>query len=345
MKKNLPLVSVVMPNYNTPEAFLRAAIDSVLEQTYTNIELIIVDDASTGNNVEVIRSYDDPRIVLLQNESNHHVAYSLNRGLDQVSGEYIARMDADDLCLPKRIEKQVRFLQRRSDIDVLCTQAEIFGDRRGVFATNLRSPESMKIALFLNCPIVNPSVMFRSSFIHDNALRYSTDLEYKAAEDYEFWSRCVSIGNLYEYPQVLLKYRTHSKQVSFSASKMQIENANHVRKGMLLALDIVPNAHETDIHYKFCTEETSPEISLKEIEGWTYKLLEKNKQYNVFHPWLFKQMILQHFFLIAVKSMLKKQVTLRQVMKSRLTLKALSPVYYLGYIKRYLYSKRLNRLS
>ena len=343
MKKDLPLVSVVMPNYNTPEPFLRAAIESVLGQTYTNIELIIVDDASTGNNVDIIQSYHDKRIVLVQNESNQHIAYSINRGFDLAKGQYIARMDSDDICLPKRIEKQVRFLQRRADIDVSCTQIEIFGDRKGVFATNIRDSEAMRIATFFNCPIANPSVMFRASFIHENALRFKTDLAYRSAEDYEFWSRCVSIGNIYEYPQALLKYRTHNKQVSFSASKMQIESANHVRKNMLFALGIVPDTHEMDIHYKFCTEEASGEISLKEIEDWAFKLLKSNKQYDVYHSKMFEQLVLEHFFLIAIKSLIKKQVTLQQVMKSRFTFKILSPLYYPKYLKRYLFSKRLNQ--
>ena len=108
---NDPLVSVVMANYNTPEEYLREAIESVLNQTYKNLEFIIVDDASTKNDIEIIRSYRDKRIVLLQNERNRKTAFSANRGLAKARGAFIARMDSDDICAPYRIEKQVGFFR------------------------------------------------------------------------------------------------------------------------------------------------------------------------------------------------------------------------------------------
>jgi len=343
MKNELPLVSVVMPNYNTPEVFLRAAIESILEQTYQNIEFIIIDDASTEDDVQIIKSYADDRIILIQNENNKHVSYTLNRGLEIARGTYIARMDSDDVSLPKRIAKQVRFLQKHSDIDVLATQAEIIGDRKGVFATNLKDAKAMKIAIFFNCPIVNPSVLFRATFINDNALRYRTDLEYKAAEDYEFWSRCVSLGQLYEYSQVLLKYRTHAKQVSSKSSTTQIDSANRVRKKMLAALGITPNTREMDIHYQFCTESILSNIALKDSEDWAMRLIAGNAKFGIFDTKRFNSKATQHFFIIAVKSLLAKEITLAQFIKCRLTVKALSPKYYASYINRYLYSRKLNR--
>ena len=343
MTNDLPLVSVVMPNYNTPEAYLRTAIESILKQTYRNIEFVIVDDASTGDDVQIILSYDDERIVLIQNDSNMHVAFSLNRGIAASKGEYIARMDADDVSLQRRIEKQVRFMQKRDDIDVLCAQAEMFGDRKGVFAPNLRDAEDMKIAIFFTCPIVHPSVMMRASFIRENSLEYRTDLKYKAAEDYEFWSKCVSAGRLYEYPGVLLKYRTHARQVTAESGSAQIGSANRVRKRMLKNLGIAVNQHETQVHYHFCTQSTSPDIALSEFENWARRLLAGNAQYDVFFVKRFETKVLQHFFIIALKALLAKQVSLRQFIKFRLTRKALSPKYYPAYVSRLLFSKRLNR--
>ncbi len=201
----------------------------------------------------------------------------------------------------------------------------------------------MKIAIFFNCPLVNPSVMFKAAFINKNGLRYRTDLEYKAAEDYEFWSRCISIGQLYEYPQVLLKYRTHMKQVSSKSSRTQIDSANRVRKKMLLTLGITPNTKEIDIHYQFCTESNLPDMDLKDLEDWAYRLIAGNSKFSIFDTRRFNKKVTQHFFIIAVKSLLAKQITLLQFIKYRLTVKALSPKYYASYINRYLYSKRLNR--
>ena len=343
MINDLPLVSVVMPNYNTPEKYLRVAIESILQQTYKNFEFIIVDDASDAENVDIIRSYDDPRIKLIINEQNKHVSYSLNRGLDAAVGAYIIRMDSDDISLPRRIEKQVRFLQKRPDIDVLSAQARIMGERHGVFATNLHSSMALKIATFFNCSIVNPSVVFRTSFIKENDLRYRTDLKYKAAEDYEFWSRCVSLGDIYEYPRILLEYRTHSKQVSSASSNMQIESANRVRRDMLAALGIVPNERETAIHYHFSTESTSADVTLAEYEAWAQRLLSGNAQHGAFQPRLFKRMVIQHFLILATKTLFQKRVSFSQFLKLRFTRKAFSPLYYPAYVNRYLFSKRLNR--
>ena len=104
------LISVVMSNYNTEESYLRASIESILNQTYENFEFIIVDDCSTDNSIDVIESYSDKRIKLIKNKENMGLTKSLNVAIKEAKGEFIARMDADDISLPQRFEKQVEFL-------------------------------------------------------------------------------------------------------------------------------------------------------------------------------------------------------------------------------------------
>lgn len=340
-----PLVSVVMPNYNTPEEYLREAVESVLRQTYARFEFIIVDDASTGSDIEIIGSYDDDRIILLRNEKNMHVSHSLNRGMERAQGAYIARMDSDDVCLPDRLEKQVRFMEQRKDIDVLCSRVRMFGNKNGVFSTGIKEPEHMKVAVFFGNPVMHPSVMFRASFLREHSVRYSTDAKYKAAEDYELWARCAFAGRIYEYPQVLLKYRMHAGQVSTATRNLQDTNANHVRRNMLERLGIVPDPREVDVHFNLCVEVASPGISLSETESWARGLLRGNKQHRVFDARCFKREICRHFLVVAVKALLQKQVTPGRLMGMRMTRKMLYPANYPGYIKRYLFSKRLNRLQ
>ena len=113
------LVSVIMSNYNTPEEYLRESIESILNQTYSHIEFIIVDDCSTDNSLNVIKSYKDDRIVLIENTENLGLTKSLNKALKQAKGEFVARMDADDISLPTRFEKQVAFLKQNSDVDAI----------------------------------------------------------------------------------------------------------------------------------------------------------------------------------------------------------------------------------
>lgn len=344
MTANEPLVSVVMPNYNTPEEYLCAAIGSVLGQTYANIEFIIVDDASTGEDVRVIESMGDPRILLLRNERNMHVSHSLNRALARASGEYVARMDSDDICLPQRLEKQVRFMQRRPDIDVLCSRVRMFGDKNGVFSAGIRDADRMKTEVFFSNPVIHPSVMFRASFLKAHAVTYSTHADYKAAEDYELWSRCAFFGRIFEYPKVLLKYRMHARQVSMATRELQEASANRVRRDMLGWLGIAPTPRETEVHFSFCTDNASPGIPLSETEDWANRLLDANARARVFDTRCFRKAVIRHFFVTAVKAAVKKQAPLRQSLRSKLMKKALSPAHYVAYAQRYAFSRRLNRL-
>ena len=335
-----PLVSVVMPNYNTPEGYLRAAVESVLSQTYPNIELIIVDDASDGNDLEVIGSYRDCRINLLRNDNNMHVAHSLNKAIEAANGEFIARMDSDDVCLPRRIEKQARFLMRHDDTDILSARARFTGARKGVYAAGLLDPK-MAAEMFFVCPVFHPTVMFRASFLKENALRYSEDDSFKAAEDYELWSRCVFLGNMREYPETLLLYRAHERQVSSASAELQRAGANRVRARMLSKIGIIPDGRETDTHYRFCNE-IIPE-SFEETHEWAQKLLGANETYKAFDKIMFKRAVLRRLFVIAVKSLLAKKISAKEAFSWPLLRSALLPDNYPGIIGRYVFSKRLNR--
>jgi len=342
MNTQKPLVSVVMCNYNTKEEYLRSAIESILRQTYEHFEFIIVDDASPGNDVEVIQSYRDPRIILLRNEHNRGVAYSCNRGLALAKGEYIARMDADDIALPYRLEKQVAYMEKHRDVDILCAQAKLIGSRHGVFAPNLTRPDRMKTALFFGCPIVHPTVMFRASFIKEHGIRYK---ENTMAEDYELWSRCIRVARIREYPHVLLHYRVHAAQISTASHGLQTQSANEVRETMLGWLGIVPDQREALVHYHFCTDSLSPDVTLRKLHGWANRLLQGNEDHRVFDQQHFTRDVMENFFVAAVKHLLQKRVTVGEALRMNLMRKALSPRYYGGYMQRFLFSRRLNRLS
>ena len=342
--ESIPLVSVVMPNYNTPEPYLRCAIESILSQTYANLELIIIDDASTGNDVDVIRSYKDDRITLLRNEVNRHIAYTMNRGIGVARGDYIARMDSDDISLPWRIEKQVRFMQRRRDIDIVCAQARMFGKKKGVFAPHLTRPEHMRTEIFFGCSVVHPTVMFRTSFIREHALRYKDNLCYRAAEDYELWSRSVYLGRICEYPRVLLYYRVHSLQISSASSGKQITSTRRIRADQLRLLGIVPSEQEALLHDSFCTESAKSGFSLAETEAWARRMLAANAQTGALPRGCFKHAVVQRYFVTAVKHLLARRVSLRGLIQLRLSRTMLLPFYFPGYLMRFLFSKRLNRV-
>ena len=175
-----PVISVLMSMYNA-SAYLREAIDSVLNQTFTAFELVVVDDGSTDNSVDIVKSYHDRRIRLIEN--THDFISSLNKGIDATVGKYIARMDADDAMLPHRLETQLRFMETHPDIDICGSWAECFGAKQ--YAMKYETDHEQIIAsLLLKNPVINPTTMLRrSAFESHPILRYSYDYPY--AEDYQ----------------------------------------------------------------------------------------------------------------------------------------------------------------
>jgi hypothetical protein len=345
LKNNGPLVSVVMPSYNTAESFLRRAIESVLSQTYQNLELIVVDDASTAGDSDIVRSYEDSRIVLLRNDENRHVAATVNRGMEIARGQYIARMDSDDVCLPRRIEKQVAYLMRHPDIDIVCAQARLFGARSGAFAPRVTKAARMRTELFFNCGVVHPTVMFRADFIRKHNLRYEEGLNYRAAEDYEMWTRCADLGNMAEYPHILLNYRVHTGQVSTAAGGRQQAATLRVRLRQLARLGISPDEHETAVHDQFCTGSPGENISPEETQAWALRLLDANARLRVYPVQLFTRTVLQRFLIIMAKLMASRRAAPLALLRLPLMRRALNPARFPGYIAHLMFSRRFNRGS
>jgi glycosyltransferase involved in cell wall biosynthesis len=211
---NPPLVTAVMPVFNA-ERFVRQAIRSTLDQSFTDFEFLIIDDGCADRSVSVIKSFNDPRIKLVQNEHNEGVSRSFNKGIVLSSGRYIARVDADDINLPERFSKQVRFLECHGDIGILGTNV-IPMDEHGNDAMRRpwvvpTKPEVIKWALLFYISVNNPTVMVRRN-VYERFGGCRPD--FVAAEDYEFWLRCrrdVGIANL---PDTCVRYRIHSTNLT-----------------------------------------------------------------------------------------------------------------------------------
>lgn len=206
----IPSVSVVMPAYNAAK-YIAEAIDSILAQTYTDFEFIIINDGSADDTEKIIRSYDDPRIVYLKNEVNSGICVTLNKGLDAARGRYIARMDADDISLPQRLAVQVQYMDTHPDIGALGSDIEIFGeDEAPHIFTQLHTPEECKAGLLFNSCFAHPSVMLRRNVLESAGLRYKG--EYRGLEDYELWWQICKSSKLNNIAQPLLRYRQHKGQ-------------------------------------------------------------------------------------------------------------------------------------
>ncbi len=209
---NNDLVSVVMATYNDSIEYLNLSINSILEQSYKDIELVIIDDSNNDETLKYLirKSKDDFRIKLVHNETKLGFVKSLNFGITISRGKYIARMDSDDISLPQRIEKQVEYLEKNKEVSILGANINIIDENGTV--TGIREYRSnykdiCKVLYYRN-PLAHPTVMYRTNVIK-NLQMY--DETFRMAEDYELWLRAIKnnviINNL---PERLVQYRITS---------------------------------------------------------------------------------------------------------------------------------------
>ena len=203
---SLPLVSVIFPVYNGA-AYLREAIESILAQTYSNFELIIINDGSKDDSAMIIEQFRDPRI-RFYSQVNQGLAATLNRAIGLTQGEYVARQDQDDISLPQRFEKQVAFLQTHPDHGMVGTWAEIWeGDKKTPrMHKHPAETAALKFALLFDNQFVHSSMMICRK-VFDKVGLYSIDKTRQPPEDYELWSRVVREFEVANIPEPLVVYR------------------------------------------------------------------------------------------------------------------------------------------
>lgn len=209
---SLPKVSVIMSVYNGMP-FLKDAVKSILNQTYKNFEFIIVDDASKDKTWSYLKSLKDPRVKIIKNKKNLGLAASLNIALRLAQGDYVARMDADDVSLPKRFETQVRFLKSHQDIDLCGTWVDLIDDKRVRIGEKKYPIKDKDIKKVLNwySAIIHPTFMARKK-VYRKLKGYNP--KFDLAEDYEFLLRAKREYKMANIPQKLLLWRFWDKRRS-----------------------------------------------------------------------------------------------------------------------------------
>lgn len=226
---NNPLVSVIIPCYNA-EKYVEEAVRSIMTQTYKNIEILVTEDCSTDNTLKILKNLEkeDSRIKVIQNKKNLKIVKSLNNMINIAQGKYIARMDADDISLPERIEKQVRFMEENPEYGVCGTNAWHI-DERGYTIGKSNLPityEDNKFYLVYYSTLYHPTIMLRSDIYKKNF--YSDVFLY--AEDYELWCRLVFKENIKVINLVerLFKYRIFQTQSSSVYHNKQIAASSKI---------------------------------------------------------------------------------------------------------------------
>jgi len=214
-----PLVTVLMPVYNS-ERFLSEAIDSILNQTLTDFEFLIIDDGSTDNGLQIIKSYNDPRIRLVQNEKNLGITATLNKGIHLARTDLIARMDADDISYPERLNKQYTYLSHHPDCALLSTQARVITEDKQTEYIDDTDSDFFYYNLTFSTPIFHPSVMYRKKAVQSVGM-YTVP----HSEDYELFWHLSRKYKIYNLPEVLLDYRNSSASLSQVNKKKEYSEA------------------------------------------------------------------------------------------------------------------------
>ena len=282
-----------MSNYNTPEEYMRTAIESILNQTYNDLEFIIVDDCSTDDSKKIIKTYNDSRIILIENQENLGLTKSLNIALKQAKGEYIARMDSDDYSYPERLEKQVAFFEENPDYILCGTAIELFGS--GIYKYKQKTvikkvppqDEWAILQLFDNSTnIIHPTAMFRHQIMIDNHILYNE--KYIYAQDYRIWIDCNRAAKCTSLDEVLLKYRIHKDAVSSSKKEIQKDCAKRIMEEQLSWLNLRLPEKWVIIHNGFFVGRKKYDLDQKK---WIKTIISANKKHKIYNQKLLKKML------------------------------------------------------
>lgn len=240
-------VTVLMPAYNA-EKYLNEAIDSILNQTYSDFDFLIINDGSNDRTDKIIRSYEDRRIKYLKNKDNIGVTETLNRGLDHISSEYIVRMDADDVSLPRRIEKQVAYMDSNPEIAVSGTWIKKIY-KNNYFRISKRSCDSaaIKTLLLFRCSL--NATIIRNSILQDFGYKY--DVNHISSEDYGLWLKMSFNHKLGNIPEVLYKYRINMSGLSQTAEKNKEQRDQIHMQVYRLGFDHLKMVYSIDDLFRF----------------------------------------------------------------------------------------------
>lgn len=280
-----PLVSVILPVHNGGP-FLQDALRSVLQQSLTDFELIVVDDCSSDESASIAGSFGDPRIRLIRSLDRLRICKALNLGIENARGEFLARMDADDLCRPERLERQVRFLDRHPQIGFCGSWVMRFGEHQPaqLYRRPVGFPRIHAFALF-DSPMIHSTVMIRRKALQHLDAWYQED--FVDAEDYDLWNRLFEFTECDNLPEVLLDYRVHTQSVTLRKTESMDLTACRIQERELIKLGLKLTKGEVIQHRRWATGRLDIERDSKDIdraEKWLMRLMDANLASQTYDP-------------------------------------------------------------
>lgn len=282
-------VSVVIPVFNKA-AHVREAVESILRGTWQDLELIAVDDRSTDDSLNVLRSITDPRLRVIALERNLGPAGAMNAGIEACRGEYIARLDADDIAVPERLAMQVAFMDAHPHIGASSGHLTLIGDEKGTWRFPL-TPEACRARILFSTPIVQGSCILRRSVIQEHGIRYDADWP-RVGEDWLLWSRLLKVTEMSNVDAVLLHYRRGSDNVS--------RTSDHVRHRALIGqvfqswgIELSEDDARSHLFVQRKFRQAPTPADIHAVRAWLDKLLRMNEQRQLFPQEAFRAQVEQ----------------------------------------------------
>lgn len=297
-----PKVSVVMPVYNGGK-YLHEAIESILAQTFTDFEFIVIDDGSTDNSYDIAAAFSDGRIRLVRQESNLGLVSALNLGLILARGEYVARMDADDISLPERLLIQVDFMDANPAVGVCGSWLQVFSSTDRTAWYSPISHNEIYARLLFESALFHPTVFMRKSFLDAHNILYKSD--FRTAEDYELWSRCITLCRFANIGKVLLHYRSHDNNAGILNAETKQQSADKIHLRWLHNIGLHPSGEEVDLHRQISQGQVPAPVSstfFKQAHDWLLKIRNANELAKILPEPELSEELSQRWFLICDRS-------------------------------------------
>ena len=276
----MPEVSVLMPVHNAG-LFVEEAVRSVLQQTFADFELVVMDDGCTDDTLALISRFRDPRIRVIRNEKKIGIAKTLNKALDLTRTEWIARMDADDFCEPDRLATQLAFMRAQPNLAVAGGWVRLCGDRKPVVVRQPCGAQTVRAFLLFGNALFHPTAMLRRALLERHGLRY--DPSYSCTEDYELWTRVADLAAVDNQSRVMLNMRVHDSNITTNMQPVMVRQTGAILRRQLGKLGIEPSDMELERHYRMGLG--IPADSLHELSAmrhWVQRLMEANQAIEVY---------------------------------------------------------------
>ncbi|MBS3993923.1 MAG: glycosyltransferase family 2 protein [Bacteroidetes bacterium] len=277
MNNKTPLISVLLPVYNV-EPYIKDCLDSILNQTIQDFEIILIDDYSTDNTLTIVESYRDIRIKVYKKSKNKGLIDSLNIGFEVAKGKYIARMDGDDICKLDRFEKQLKVLEQNNEI-ILCGSWKKHFGRREKIEKHSEFHDEIISKMLIHCSLSFGTSMFKREII-DTSQFDKTKLH---VEDYDFLSRIAWQGKFYNIQEVLYYYREHENQVSTVYKEIQIQGDIPIKLFLFKKIGYDETIYQDDFIKKMLLLNRNIEVyELELFLKWLKELVKLNVKSKVY---------------------------------------------------------------